>query len=117
MDLGSHGAGPGDEFIFSGDLFDHVGGTKLGRIGGHCITVNRNATGNGEVICTAIFALDRGQITTQGLLDSAALFGGGQTLTYPITGGSGTYRNAHGEATVHVTNQTDADFVLNVVAD
>lgn len=117
LDLGAAGPGPGDEFIFSADLFDHAGGTKLGRVGGRCTTVGVSATTTGEVLCTAIFVLDRGQVTTEGLLDGAALFGGGgQTLTYPITGGSGTYRNAHGDATVQATNQTDANFVLNVVA-
>ncbi|MGH3540643.1 MAG: allene oxide cyclase barrel-like domain-containing protein [Pseudonocardiaceae bacterium] len=96
-------------------MFDHAGGPKVGRVGGHCTTVGGNATTTGEVLCTAIFVLSRGQITTQGLLDGAALFGGGgQTLTYPITGGSGAYANAHGDASVQATNQTDANFVLHV---
>lgn len=30
LDLGSQGTGPGDQFIYSGDLFDHAGGRKVG---------------------------------------------------------------------------------------
>ena len=53
---------------------------------------------------------------TQGLSDTAALFGGKIIPWAAITGGTGIYRNAHGSSTVavpvDVPNQTDADFVL-----
>jgi hypothetical protein len=34
VDVGTRGPGPGDQLIFSGDIFDHAGGTKLGTTAG-----------------------------------------------------------------------------------
>ena len=119
LDLGPQGPGPGHQFIFSGDLFDHQGGTKVGHTAGQCITFSGNATA-GDVFCTATFVLDRGQITAQCLCDTAALFGRGETVPMGIAGGTGTYSNARGDGTVqvpvNVPNQTDANLVLNVVS-
>jgi hypothetical protein len=119
LDLGPQGAGPGDQLIYSGDLFDHAGGRKVGHTAGQCTTFSGNATAIGDVLCTATFVLDRGQITMQGLFDNTALFVRGQTLPWAIVGGTGIYHNARGDGTaqvpVDVPNQTDANFVMNVV--
>jgi hypothetical protein len=119
LDLGPQGTGPGDQFIYSGDLFDHVGGRKVGHTAGQCTTFSGNATAAGDVLCTATFVLDRGQLTMQGLFDNTALFSRGQILPWAIVGGTGIYHNARGDGTVQVPpdvpNQTDANFVINVV--
>lgn len=119
LDLGTPGTGPGDQFIYSGDLFDHAGGTKVGHTAGQCATFSGNATAAGDLLCTATFVVARGQITVQGLFDSAAIFGKGETLPWAIVGGTGIYRNARGDGTVqvpvNVPDQTDANFVLNVI--
>src|ERR671927_336931 len=39
VDLGTPGTGPGDQFIYAGDLFDRAGGRKLGRTAGQCATL------------------------------------------------------------------------------
>lgn len=120
VDLGSPGTGPGDQYYFSGDLFDHAGGTKAGHTAGVCSTLSGNATAAGDVLCSLTFVLDGGQIEIQGLFDSKAFYGG-QTLPWAIVGGTGTYRNARGDGTVQVPvdvpDQTDANCVLNVIDD
>jgi hypothetical protein len=118
VDLGSPGPGPGDQFIFAGDVFDHAGGTKVGHTAGQCTTLTGNAT-SGDAMCTEAFVLDGGQITIQGLADTGAVFVRSETVPVSITGGTGIYSKARGDGTVrvlpNVPNQTDADFVLNVV--
>lgn len=120
VDLGTPGEGPGDQFIFSGDVFDRQGGTKLGRTAGQCTTLSGNAT-SGDVSCTETFILDGGQISVQTLADRAAVFSKGETVPISIVGGSGKYSKARGDGTVQVPpevpNQTDANFVLNVVTN
>ena len=110
--------GPGDQSLFSGDLFDHPGGTKVGHTAGQCTALSGNAAA-GDLLCTQTFLLEGGQITIQGLADRAAVFGRGETVPFAIVGGSGIYSNARGDGTIQVPidvpNQTDANFVLNVI--
>jgi hypothetical protein len=114
VDVGPKGDSPGDQFIWSGDLFDHKGGKKLGRTGGTCDTTG--TAPHGDSLCTASFMLPGGQILTQGLSDTVALFSGETVRWAAIIGGTGIYRDAHGYSTVavptDVPNQTDAIFVL-----
>jgi hypothetical protein len=116
LDLGGQGNNPGNLLVFAGDLFDHAGGSKLGRTGGSCMTTSGDAQHAGEVLCTISFMLARGQITGEGLFDAAAMFVDGKTLAFPITGGTGKYNRARGYGTVllppDVPNETDANFVL-----
>ena len=116
LNLGGQGNNPGNLLVFAGDLFDHAGGSKLGRTGGSCMTTSGDAQNAGEVLCTVSFVLARGQITGDGLFDAGAMFVDGKTLVFPITGGTGRYNGAHGYATVQVPpdvpNETDANFVL-----
>jgi hypothetical protein len=117
IDLADPGVSPGDEFLFSGDVFDHKGGTKLGRNGGRCTTMSSDAAGADEVACSAGFVLEGGQIMTGGVFRYTSVFGG-ETVASPIRGGTGAYRGARGEGTVQVPddvpNQTDANFLLHL---
>lgn len=117
VDLGAPGPGPGDQFIFAGDVFDRPGGMFLGTTGGSCTTM----TGNNKVeqqACNGTFNLAGGQIVIQGVDDNAALFDRGDPVPLTIVGGNGIYQNARGNGTVQVPpdvpNQTDANFVLNI---
>jgi hypothetical protein len=118
LDLGSRGPGPGDQFLFAGDLFDHAGGTKVGHTAGQCTTLSGN-TDAGDVLCTQSFVLDGGQLVIQGAGDSGAIFVRGETVRFAIVGGTGIYSDARGDGTVKVPpdvpNETDANYVLNVV--
>jgi hypothetical protein len=118
IDNGSPGPTPGDRFIFAGDVFDRPGGVFLGRATGICTTLTGDDKG-GETTCSATFDLDGGQVGVQGMLDSAALFASGNPNPLSITGGTGIYRSARGDGTIQipvdVPDQTDANFVLNVV--
>jgi hypothetical protein len=112
IDLGDKGASPGDQFVFAGDVFDRKGGKKLGRLGGLCTTVSPT-----ETFCVLNIKLRGGQIASQGVADSATLFGG-KPVASAITGGSGNYRHARGYMTVRippdVPNLTDAYFVIHL---
>jgi hypothetical protein len=115
LDLGDKGDSPGDRYIYSGDLFDHKGGRNIGRVGGSCETLSTGA--HAEQLCTVNFILAGGQIAGVGMFNTADLFGGGKTLTFPLTGGTGVYRNIHGWGTVQVPtdvpNYADANWVLH----
>jgi hypothetical protein len=118
VDVGKPGPGPGDQFIFAGDVFDRPGGVFLGRTAGVCTTLTGNDKA-GQQACSETFNLPGGQIAVQGLVDTAALFVRGDTVPFYIAGGNGIYRDARGDGTIQVPpdvpNETDANFVLNVV--
>jgi hypothetical protein len=115
VDLGAAGESEGDLFVFAGDTFKHKGGAKVGRAAGTCTTVSTGPAG--ESLCVINFSLKGGQISAQGLALTAEEFGG-KTVSFPITGGTGKYRKAHGQGTVQVPqdvpNLADANFVLRL---
>jgi hypothetical protein len=118
VDLGGPGPGPGDQFIFAGDVFDRPGGLFLGTTGGSCTTLT-GTDKSGQQACNGTFNLAGGQIVIQGVADTAALFVRGDTVPLSIVGGTGIYQNAGGTGSLQVPpdvpNQADANFVLDVV--
>jgi hypothetical protein len=116
-DLNAPGPGPGDQFIFAGDVFDRPGGMYLGTTGGSCTTLTGNETA-GKQACNGVFNLAGGQIVVQGVADTAGLFASGDTTPLTIVGGNGIYQNARGTGSIQVPpdvpNQADANFVLNL---
>jgi hypothetical protein len=116
-DLGGPGPGPGDQFVFAGDVFDRPGGMFLGTTGGSCTTLTGTDTA-GQQTCNATFNLAGGQIVIQGVTDTAALFVRNEAVSLSIVGGNGVYQNARGDGTVQlvagVPNLADANFVLNL---
>ena len=86
----------------------------LGTTGGSCTTLTADKS-----TCNGTFNLAGGQIVIQGVDETDAIFTRGETVPLTIVGGNGIYQNAHGTGTVQVPpevpNQTDANFVLNVI--
>jgi len=114
LDLGDPGPGPGDQFLFAGDVFDRQGGIQLGRIAGQCTRLSGDATA-GDEFCAVTLTLDGGEIGVQTVTDSAALFQRAETVPLAIVGGTGLYRNVRGEGTFQAPNQTDGNVVLNLI--
>jgi len=115
IDLGDPGPGPGDQFLFAGDVFDHAGGTNIGHVAGQCTTLSGDAT-SGDAFCHGTFVLEGGQLAVQGL-DTGGVSDAGQPGAVAIVGGTGIYANARGDGTIQISPDapTDSTFVLNVV--
>ena len=96
----------GDRFVFSDNVFRD--GTRVGTDGGDCVLVlfkpGPDPKGPPEtftVQCVVTVSLPEGTITVQGLIDFASR----APATLAVTGGTGEFRTARGEA--EVTNATE----------
>jgi hypothetical protein len=90
VDLGRRGPSVGDLHVIHDRLLRE--GKDVGDVGGACVL---NTQGRPEELCTVTFALPRGTITAEWLNTPPV------HKTVAITGGTGRYREARGEA--HVT--------------
>ncbi|MDT5128559.1 MAG: hypothetical protein QOH54_4203 [Mycobacterium sp.] len=115
IDLGEPGHGPGDQFLFAGDVFDHPGGTNIGHVAGQCTTLSGDAS-SGDAFCHGTFVLEGGELAVQGL-DTGGAADAGQPGAVAIVGGTGIYANARGDGTIQMSPDAPADstFVLNVI--
>jgi hypothetical protein len=108
IDLGETGPSTGDRFFFAEDLFR--GGEKVGDSGGECVIVRvEGETGTGN--CVATLRLPGGQITLQALITFAE---GNPPFTVAVTGGTGRYRDADGEATIETVSETEDRFTIRL---
>jgi hypothetical protein len=110
LDLGTAGPSLGDQFVFSETLFRH--GREVGVSGGVC-TVTQVGPPYDVVTfqCVATLSLQRGQITLQGLLEFQGEDDPGP-FTVAITGGTGAFFGASGEATVFRASATRSIYKL-----
>ena len=112
-DRGAAGPSVGDRLIFSADLFDRQD-RKVGRDGADCVVVridrSQPAPLEQQIVeCMVTVELPDGQITFQGLAQ-------GTENRFAVTGGTGAYRRAHGEA--HVKDRVflkEADITITLV--
>ena len=98
------GFGFGDELTFYDLLFSH--GTQAGDEGGSCVVVNASQP---LANCTEVIRLQQGTITAEGL-------SGPPPTKHPaLTGGTGIYRTADGEATLMEFSSTRGKLMLHLL--
>lgn len=105
-DTGAKDDSAGDILTFSNELFDRHNKTKVGTDNGYCF---RTAAGKAWE-CAWSNALKDGQIMVQGsFLD-------GKDSVMAITGGTGKYRGAKGEMTLHARDDkgSEYDFIFRL---
>lgn len=92
VDVGSAGPSPGDIYVFVDDVFlASAPDQRVGQALGRCTVIDPASARLG---CSTTTSLPDGDIITDGTLINAP----GLTSTGAITGGTGRFRNARGEA-------------------
>ncbi|MFL6121149.1 allene oxide cyclase barrel-like domain-containing protein [Actinophytocola sp.] len=92
----------GGGFVSGGELYDGAGRTKLGEGYSHCGVVSVSVAVPPAVTthCTSVFRLPDGQLQLAGLRTYKSIAGGFDDTTMAVTGGTGKYAGARGEAKV-----------------
>jgi hypothetical protein len=108
--LAAHGP-VGNQFLSTDDLYRH--GRKVGDDATVCQFMADLGQAGGRFQCLATLALPEGQLTAQGL--ATLTEAGGQPVTLAITGGTGAYRTAHGQARIIQVSETEARYTLTVI--
>ena len=106
IDLGEKGDSIGDLLAFGNPIYDPANQTKLADDQGSCV---RTVVGKSwECVWTLI--LPEGQITVEGPFYDAT------DSVLAITGGTGAYRDARGQMTLHARNAegTEYDFTYEI---
>jgi hypothetical protein len=103
FDFDHDGLGLGDRLAGVGPLFDQTQTKRVGTSYMDCLIVSRTLPLNGGTFdCTYILKLADGDITTQGIDPH-----GPSDVLFSVTGGTGAYREATGQAEYIDTSVTD----------
>jgi hypothetical protein len=112
IDAGVSGPSLGDYFVFNEILFKR--GREVGTSGGVCTAVEGTAPYDVVTFqCVVTLDLRKGQITLQGLIELQGEDDMGP-FTLAITGGTGAYRGAGGEARFRGTGDTSGVYKLSI---
>jgi len=112
LDLGTSGPSLGDELVFSEILFRR--GDEVGESGGKCTVTQAMAPYDVlTFLCVITLSLDRGQIALQGLVEVQGEDDPGP-FEFAITGGTGAFRCASGEARVRLVSPTRSVWRLSI---
>ena len=110
LDLGEEGFSQGDQEVFTDDVFRN--GKKVGRSTGFAqITYVAGNTFSAQLVATVTLPL--GSITAQGAFTEDTTVGPKPFLV-AITGGTGAYRTAHGQAGIEIS-KTGANVTLHLI--
>ena len=94
LDFGPKGPSMGDRLAARGPLFDGADpSTKVGRGYVDCLVMKNFAGGHGLFDCSYVLQLEGGTLTLTGLDPP-----GPSVAEFAVTGGSGDYRDARGDA-------------------
>jgi hypothetical protein len=97
VDVGPTGPSPGDIYVFVDDVFSPSAPTvKVGEALGRCTLIDPATARLGCNIRTSLDLTDKNTIITDGTLKNVP----GAISNGAITGGTGRFRNAHGEGTL-----------------
>lgn len=94
-------SGNGDRVVFMNTLYDEANEDQIGYSYGDCVVVNAREGQAPEMQCVVTAKLPGGQLTAQGVTDFAS-----DSSPFAITGGTGKYAKARGEAIVHNESET-----------
>ncbi|MEA2322873.1 MAG: hypothetical protein QOD81_2723 [Solirubrobacteraceae bacterium] len=110
-------AGPslGDEEVFTDDVYDESGQTKLGVDGGVCTIVRLEGKNMAVAQCVVSLSLAHGQVTAQGLVTFDVTSDIAPAFEVAITGGTGEFEGAGGHVTVEETSATRANLTLHLI--
>lgn len=114
VDVGAPGLSLGDQFVFSEVLRSR--GREVGTSGGVCTVTEIVAYEALTAHCVATLSLRRGQITLQGLVEFQGEDDTGP-FTVAITGGTGAYRGASGEARIREVSDMRTVYKLSFDSD
>ena len=112
IDLGEPGESLGDQFVTSSDLFR--AGEKVGVDGVVCTLVRLEPRVSATAQCVATAEFRKGQITVQGLLTFSEETEG-EPFRLAITGGTGKYKEAHGELKVVEVSETESRLTFKII--
>ena len=112
IDLGEPGDSLGDQFVTSSDLFR--AGEKVGVDGVVCTIVRLEPMVSATAQCVATAEFRKGQITVQGLLTFSEETEG-EPFRLAITGGTGKYKEAHGELKVVEISETESQLTFKII--
>jgi Allene oxide cyclase barrel like domain len=93
----------GTRYVFSSGIYD-TAGNRIGRDGADCVQTNPDGTFH----CVISVVLPDGELTFQGIAR-------GTESDFAITGGTGAYRNARGEAHAIDTEPGRAEVTIRVI--
>ena len=106
IDIGAKGDSPGDQLPFANPIFNAANTHRVGSDQGNCV---RASTKQGRWECMWTTFLPKGQITVEGPFRDAFA-----TTVVAITGGTGAYRNARGQMTLHLRKDGSFDFIFHL---
>ena len=108
LDFGAEGMGLGDRFAFRGALLNRMQTHRVGTVHGECVVQIPLARNPGLFRCSYLLSLRDGQITLEGR-DPA----GPGDSAFAVTGGTGSYRNARGEA-IFTDTSSQTEMVIHL---